>query len=114
MLAMWVKVRVKAEERERFSRRSRRMLWAPNGMSQVAFASTYCETSRTRMSITSSRFTGAKPRWKRTGQRRTLQFGARLQTLSTAHPRRRVAILCFLLTSSIGKNAGSRGEHFVE
>ena len=114
MLAMWVKVRVKSEERVRFLRRSRRMPWAPNGMSQAACASTFCATSKTPTSTTSLKFTGTKPRWKRTGQPHTMRYGGRPQTLWTGRPRRRVAIPYFLLPSSPGKNANSLGKASAE
>ena len=51
---------------------------------------------------------------ERTGQPRTMRFGGRPQTLWTGRPRRRVAILYFLLPSSIGKNANSPGKASAE
>jgi quinol monooxygenase YgiN len=114
MLAMWVKVRVKAGERERFlkaieadargSERDEPGCLRFNVMRDQQDQNVYYffEVYRDEAALEAHRAAPHYAVWRR------------LQTPSTAHPRRRVAILCFLLTSSIGKNANSRGEHSVE
>jgi hypothetical protein len=96
MLALWVKVRVKPEERDRFLEAIEADALGSERMSQAACASTFFTTGRTRTSTTSSTFTGTRLRWRRTGPHPTTPSGAPPPTHSTAHPRRRVAILYFL------------------
>ena len=90
MLALWVKVRVKPEERERFLKAIEVDAIGSERDEPGCLRFNVLQTSRTRTSTTSSKFTGTRLRWRRTGPHHTTPSGARPLTRSTGRPRRRV------------------------
>jgi hypothetical protein len=107
MLAMWVKVRVKPSERERFLKAIEVDALGSERDEPGCMRFNVLQDTQDQHIYYSTKSTATRRHWRRIGRRPTTPCGAQPQTPWTARPRRRAARLYFLLPRGIGSKKGS-------